>query len=505
MASAPRKEEAKEKLSVKDSRTGKEYTVPIGQNAVNATDFKNIKTADPDDVGLVVYDGGYFNTACCKSQICKIDGDKGVLTYRGYDIEELVEKSTFLEVAYLLIYGELPNKVQKKQWETTIMRHTFIHENLVELMQTFRYDAHPMGILISSISAMGTFYPDANPALQGSDLYQDPAMRNKQIFRILGKIPTIAACAYRHRIGRPYNNPVNYLSYVENFMYMLDRLSENNYRPHPVLARALDKIWILHADHELNCSTATMRQISSTLVDPYTATSGAAGALYGPLHGGANEAVLRMLEQIGTPANVPAFLQDVKDKKKILFGFGHRIYKNYDPRAKVMKDITFEVFDVLGKNPLMEIAIELEKQALADEYFITRKLFPNVDFYSGLIYNAMGFPTDMFPVLFCIPRVAGWLAHWVEALQDPAGMKIYRPRQIYTGLEKRIYIAMENRNNDNKGKEKMLATKPSLFGRRRNAAEKLAKSTTATEITTSGHTASNEGPFDLPKNRSARM
>jgi len=460
-------------LNIVDSRTGREYIIPIVQGSIQAMDLRNIKT-HPDDFGLLSYDPGYFNTACCKSQICKIDGEKGELTYRGYDIEELVEKSTFLEVAYLLIYGELPNKGQLNYWERTILRHTFIHENLRQLMQTFRYDAHPMGILISSVAALGTFYPEANPALSGSDIYQDQKLRNKQIFRILGKLPTIAACAYRHRIGRPYNNPVHYLNYVENFIYMLDRLSETEYRPHPVLARALDKIWILHADHELNCSTATMRQLTSTLVDPYTAIAGAAGALYGPLHGGANEAVLRMLQSIEKVENVSSFLRDVKEKKKILFGFGHRVYKNYDPRAKVMKEITSEVFQVLGKNPLMEVALELEKQALADDYFISRKLFPNVDFYSGLIYNAMGFPTDMFPVLFCIPRAAGWLAHWVEALQDPAGNKIFRPRQIYEGPGRRSYIPLAERETVSKQDKETLKVNESFFSRRRKAAAKVS-------------------------------
>jgi citrate synthase len=309
------------------------------------------------------------------------------------------------------------------------MSHTFIHENLISQMKTFRYDAHPMGMLISSVAALSTFYEEANPALYGTHIYDSPSMRNKQIFRILGKLPTIAACAYRHRIGRAYNDPVNHLSYTENFLYMMDKLSDSDYRPHPTLARVLDKMFIIHADHEMNCSTATMRGVASTLVDPYTAIAAASGALYGPLHGGANEQVLKMLKEIGDVKNIPKFIEEVKAKKKILYGFGHRIYKNYDPRAKLMQKLAKEVFEVVGEMPEMKIAMELEKQALADEYFIKRKLFPNVDFYSGLIYSALGFPADMFPVLFSIPRTAGWLAHWMEGLNDK-DRKIYRPRQM---------------------------------------------------------------------------
>lgn len=379
-----------------------------------------------------------------------INGSKGILEYRGYDIEDLVENSSFLEVSYLLIYGELPDAKKLHTWETKIMHHTFIHEDLLQQMKGFRYDAHPMGMLISSIASLGTFYSDANPALKGPDIYRtDIALRNKQIFRILGKLPTIAACAYRHRIGRPYNMPVNDLSYTENFLYMLDRLNENHYKPHPVLAKALEKLWIIHAEHGLNCSTATMRQLVSTSVEPYSAIAGAAAALYGPLHGGANEAVLRMLKSIGTKENVPKFLEEVKQKKKRLMGFGHRVYKSYDPRAKILKNIAADVFDLLGPNPLMEVANELERLALQDEYFISRRLFPNLDFYSGIIYNAMGFPTDMFPVLFTIPRAAGWLAHWVEFLEsDVSETKIFRPKQIYTGPQRREYDWIEDRGSD---------------------------------------------------------
>ncbi|KAF2075018.1 hypothetical protein CYY_003670 [Polysphondylium violaceum] len=436
----------KNTFTVIDNRTGKSYEIPITQETVKSIDFRQMKES-PSDFGTMIYDPGYYNTAVCKSQITYIDGDRGILEYRGYPIEHLAENSSFLEVAYLLIYGDLPNMEQLNLWNTKIMNHTFIHENLIQLMKSFRYDAHPMGMLISSVSAMSTFYPEANPALAGVDIYKNKQLMNKQIFRILGKLPTIAACAYRHRIGRPYNNPINSLSYTENFLYMLDRLSESNYKPHPTLTRALDKLFIIHADHELNCSTATMRQISSTLVDPYTAVAGSAGALYGPLHGGATEAVLRMLEQIGSVENIPAFLEEVKQKKKKLMGFGHRVYKSYDPRAKILKSVTQEIFNLLGKNPLMVIATELERLALSDSYFINRQLYPNVDFYSGIIYKSMGFPTDMFPVLFSIPRAAGWLAHWVENISDPE-LRIFRPRQIYLGRRGMTYVPLENRNTE---------------------------------------------------------
>jgi citrate synthase len=454
-------------LTIIDNRTGKSYEIPITRGSVSATDLKKVKQDEINDPGLLVYDPGYMNTACCSSNICFIDGEKGILTYRGYNIEDLVEKSSFLEVAYLLIYGSLPTLKEWQTWEMKVLRHTFIHENLVQLMKNFRYDAHPMGMLISSIAAMGTFYPEANPALKGTALYKDVEVRNKQIFRILGKLPTIAACAYRHRIGRPYNNPLNGLSYTENFLYMLDRLSEIYYRPHPVLVRCLEKMWILHAEHELNCSTATMRQLASTLVDPYTAVAGAAAALYGPLHGGANEAVLRMLQSIGTADRIPAYLAECKNKTKRLFGFGHRVYKNYDPRAKLMKQIAEELFSLLGRNPLWDVALELERQALADEYFVSRRLYPNVDFYSGIIYNAMGFPTDMFPVLFTIPRVAGWLAHWLESLNSET--RIFRPRQIYTGPEMRPFVPIEER--DVTKQEDNLRSVSSTFATRRYLSE----------------------------------
>ena len=379
-----------------------------------------------------------------------IDGDKGILRYRGYDIDDLAENSSFLEVSYLLIFGELPTEEQLQKWTTRVLRHTFIHENMLDYLKSFRYDAHPMGMLVSSIAAMSTFHPEASTALQGDDIYDDEAMVNKQIFRCLGKIPTLAACAYRHRIGRGYNYPSNDLGYTENFIYMMDRLSETDYSPHPQLARALDVIFILHADHELNCSTSAMRQMASTGIDPFVCLAGAAGALYGPSHGGANEAALKMLESIGTVENIPDFIEQVKAKKRRLMGFGHRVYKSYDPRAKILKKISSQVFEIMGRNNLIDVAIELERIALSDEYFIKRNLYPNVDFYSGLIYKAMGFPTDFFPVLFCIARTSGWLAHWREQLAEKT--PIFRPQQIYEGEVGKKYIPIEKRTGATKPK-----------------------------------------------------
>lgn len=434
-------------LTVLDNRTGKVHEVPIENNSVDASKFKDL-IAPGEDEGLRVFDPAYQNTAVAKSAICYIDGDRGILRYRGYPIEELAEKSNFLEVSYLLIYGELPTAVQYKEWSNQVMRHTFLHFQMSQLMKSFHYDAHPMGMFISVMAGMSTFHPEANPSLTYTEIYtKDEKVRNQQIYRILGKAATVAACSYRHRIGREYNMPQNHLSYTENFLYMMDRLSEENYRPNPVLAKALDVLFILHADHELNNSTAAMRHISSSKVDPYSAIAGAAGSLYGPLHGGACEAVLRMLEEIGSIDKVPAFLDGVKKKTRKLMGFGHRVYKNYDPRARIIKKIAYEVFEVVGKEPLVDIAIALEKAALEDAYFVERKLYPNVDFYSGLIYKAMGFPTDFFPVLFAIPRVAGWLAHWNEAIQDES-LKIWRPRQIYVGEDKRSYVPTEYRKNN---------------------------------------------------------
>eukprot|EP00761_Pharyngomonas_kirbyi_P012051 gb/GECH01012078.1/.p1 GENE.gb/GECH01012078.1/~~gb/GECH01012078.1/.p1 ORF type:complete len:488 (+),score=120.62 gb/GECH01012078.1/:1-1464(+) len=440
-------EEKNNSLTIVDNRTGKKYDINLEQNKfLRAIDLKQIQVDNDISSGVMAFDPGFMNTAVVRSKITYIDGENGILRYRGYAIEDLVENSTFLEVAFLLIYGELPSEKQYEDWTNRIMRHTFLHENLIQLMKTFRYDAHPMGMLISSVSALSTFYEEANPALRGAGIYNDDSVRNKQIFRILGKLPTIAAISFRHRIGRPYNNPVNHLSYTENFLYMMDRLSETDYKPHPKLARALDILFIIHADHELNCSTAGMRHLSSTQVDPYSSVAGSAAALYGPLHGGANEAVLRMLEDIGSVDNIPQFLDEVKQKKRKLMGFGHRVYKNYDPRARILKKVADEVFEVVGSTPLMDVARELEKQALEDEYFIKRRLYPNVDFYSGVIYKAMGFPTDMFPVLFTIPRAAGWIAHWMEQLDDQE-TKIWRPRQMYTGEEKREMVPRKERED----------------------------------------------------------
>lgn len=423
-------------LTIIDNRTGKKYEVPITHETIKAMDLRQIKVKD-DDFGLMTYDPAFMNTALCKSKITYIDGDKGILRYRGYPIEQLAEKSNFLEVAYLLLYGELPTKSQYEQWTHDITYHTMIHENIKKLMDGFHYDAHPMGMLISTIGALSTFYRD------GQDIH-NPASRQKQIWRLIGKMPTIAAFAYRHSQGRPYVYPDNSLSYIANFMSMLWRMTEPKYEPHPTLVKALDILFILHADHEQNCSANAMRGIGSSHVDPYSAMAGAAAALYGPLHGGANEQVLHMLDEIGTKERVPDFIKGVKAGSGLLMGFGHRVYKNYDPRAKVIKKLADEVFEVTGRNPKLDIALELEKIALEDEYFIKRKLYPNVDFYSGLIYQAMGFPVEMFPVLFSIPRTVGWLAQWEEMLMD-ADQKIARPRQIYLGYDSRDYVVMSKR------------------------------------------------------------
>lgn len=429
-------------LSVKDNRTGKEYTVPIKNNTIKASDL--FKMTGEGVAGIRSYDPGYLNTAAATSRITYINGGKGELQYRGYPIEQLATKSTFLEVAFLLLYGELPSQDQFTYFRNRVMKHTYVHEDLKQMMGAFRYDAHPMGVLVSSLAAMSTFHPEANPALAGSDIYKDKESRNKQIHRLVGTLPTIAAFAYRHRAGRPYVDPApaaRNLTYTENFMYMLDKLSDEPYTPNPRLAKALDILFILHADHELNCSTAAMRHLTSSGVDVYTSTAAAAGALYGPLHGGANEAVLRMLEKIGSKDNIPQFIEDVKARKVKLMGFGHRVYKNYDPRARLVASVAQEVFDIVGREPLIEVAKELERIALSDPYFINRKLYPNVDFYSGLIYKAMGFPTDFFPVLFAIPRTVGWLAHWSEMLDDKEN-KIARPHQVYLGEKKRDYVPL---------------------------------------------------------------
>jgi citrate synthase len=426
----------KDTLTITDNRTGKSYEVPIEHDTIHATDLRQIKV-NPDDFGLMSYDPAYMNTAACRSTITYIDGDKGILEYRGYPIEQLAEHSSYLEVAYLLLYGELPSKERLDWWVYRISRHTFIHNSLIELIQAFRYDAHPMGILISSVAAMSTLYPEAKDV-------DDPAVREKQIWRILGMIPTVAAFAYRHRIGRPYNSPDNSLSYTANLLYMMDYMNQRDYQVNPTLAKALDVLFILHADHEQNCSTATMRSVGSSRVDPYCSLSAAAAALYGPLHGGANEAVLRMLQQIGTMKNVPAFVERVKKGEGRLMGFGHRVYKNYDPRAKIIRKVAYEVFEATTSNPLLEIAVELERIALQDEYFISRKLYPNVDFYSGLIYQALRFPIEYFPFLFAIPRASGWLAQWLEMLDD-SEQKITRPRQVYLGHPRRDYVPVSER------------------------------------------------------------
>ena len=428
----------KSSLAVTDNRNGKTYEIGVENGSIRALDLRQIKL-DPNDFGLMSYDPAYMNTAACSSSITYIDGEKSILRYRGYPIEELAEKSSFLECAYLLIYGELPDTDQLEHWTNRIMRHTYIHENLARMIESFRYDAHPMGILISSVAAMSTFHPEARDV-------DDPEVREKQIWRILGKLPTIAAFAYRVRIGRPHNYPDISRGYAGNFLYMLDYMNERDYEVPKALSHALDVLFLLHADHEQNCSTATMRGVGSTRLDPYSAVAAAAAALFGPLHGGANEAVLRMLEEIGTVSAIPQYVERVKKGEIRLMGFGHRIYSSYDPRASIIKKVAYEVFEVTGSNPLIDIALELERIALKDEYFISHKLYPNVDFYSGIILQAMRFPTDMFPVLFAIPRAAGWLSQWIEMLSDPA-QKIARPRQVYTGEQQRSYVPIEQRSS----------------------------------------------------------
>jgi citrate synthase len=427
-----------ESLTIVDNRTGKKYDLPIYDGTIRAMDLRQIKSA-PDDFGLMTYDPAFLNTANCRSAITYIDGDKGVLLYRGYPIEQLAENSNYLETAYLILFGNLPTEAELQAWTREITLHTMLHENIKKFMAGFRYDAHPMGIFISTVGALSTLNPD------GKNIF-DRDSRILQTRRLIAKVPGIAAYAFRHSIGRPYNYPDNDLSFTGNFLNMLFKMTELKYQPNPVLERALDVLFILHADHEQNCSTATMRNIGSSHVDPYCALAGAAAALYGPLHGGANEAVLRMLSEIGSVGKVSEFIKKVKsgDGKERLMGFGHRVYKSYDPRAKVIKRIADLVFTVTGKNPLLEIALELERIALEDEYFVSRKLYPNVDFYSGLIYQAMGFPVEMFPVLFAIPRTAGWIAQWEEMLLDPE-QKIARPRQVYTGSPKRDYVPRDQR------------------------------------------------------------
>jgi len=422
-------------LSITDNRTGKAYEVPISDGTIKATDLRQIKTGE-DDFGLMTYDPAFMNTAACRSAITYIDGEKGILRYRGYPIEQLAERASFLEVAYLLAVGELPNRDQLSKWENDIKFHTYVHTNVIKFLEGFRYDAHPMGMLLGTVGAMSTFYPDAKHI-------EDPANRYIQRVRLMAKMPTIAAFAFRHSRGLPYEFPRNDLDYIGNYVNMMFSIG-GKHEPNKVLQRALEILLILHADHEQNCSTSAVRSVGSSHVDPFSAISAGIAALYGPLHGGANEAVLEMLGEIGDKKNIPAFIEKVKQGEGRLMGFGHRVYKSYDPRAKLIKKVADQVFQETGLNPKLEIALELERIALSDEYFIKRKLYPNVDFYSGIIYQAMGFTPDMFTVLFGIPRTVGWLAQWQEMLQD-GEQKIARPRQVYTGPEKRDFVPMEER------------------------------------------------------------
>jgi citrate synthase len=423
-------------LTIIDNRTQRTYTIPLYRGTIRAMDLRQIKT-DAGDFGLMTYDPAFMNTASCQSAITYLDGDKGILRYRGYPIEQLAENCTFLEVAYLLLYGDLPTAEQLALWDCHVMHHSLIHENVKKFMEGFHYDAHPMGILMSTVAALSTFYPEARNIA-------DPKCRRKQIVRLIGKMPTLAAYAYRHRLGMPYIYPDPELGYTKNYMNMLWKRAEPKYAANPVLSRALEVLFILHADHEQNCSTSTMRAVGSSGADPYATAAAAIAALSGPLHGGANEEVLRMLDEIGSRDNIPGFIAQVKEGKRKLMGFGHRVYKNYDPRARIIKQVAEEVFEVTGRNPKIDTAIELERIALSDEYFIKRKLYPNVDFYSGIIYQAMGFKPEQFTVLFGIPRTVGWLAQWEEMLQD-SEQKIARPRQIYTGPEQRNFVPMELR------------------------------------------------------------
>ncbi|MEE9252439.1 MAG: citrate synthase [Thermodesulfobacteriota bacterium] len=427
---------AKDTLTITDNRTGRTYEIPVENDTIRATDLRQIRVNE-GDFGMMSYDPSFSNTAACKSSITFIDGEKGVLKHRGYPIEQLAERSTFLEVAYLLLYGELPKKREYEKWVHEITHHTIIHEKIKKFMDGFRYDAHPMGMLISTVAALSTFYPEAKDIFDGKS-------REMQIYRLIAKMPTLAAFSYRHTLGLPYVYPDNDLSYVGNFLKMLFRMTEAKYEPNPVIEKAIDVLFILHADHEQNCSANAMRSVGSSQPDPYSATAAAIAALYGPLHGGANEAVIHMLNEIGSKENVPAFIKRIKEGEFRLMGFGHRVYKAYDPRAKIIKQIAHDVFETTGKNPLLDIALELEKIALDDDYFVKRKLYPNVDFYSGLIYQSMGIPMSMFTTLFAIPRTAGWLAQWLEMLDDQE-LKIARPRQVYIGPKMREYIPLQER------------------------------------------------------------
>jgi citrate synthase len=427
---------AKGTLTVTDNRTGRSYELPITDSTVRASDLRQIKV-DEGEFGMMSYDPAFMNTASCRSSITYIDGDAGILQHRGYPIEQLCEHSTYLEVAYLLINGRLPNKVELEGWVDEITIHTFVHENVKDFMQGFRYDANPMGMLVASVGALSTFYPDANKI-------KEERVRAIQIIRLLAKMPTLAAFAFRHNMGQPYVYPDNDLEYAGNFLGMMYKMTELKYEPDPRLARALDVLFILHADHEQNASTSAVRSVGSTHVDPYSAVAAGVAALYGPLHGGANEAALRMLKRIETVENIPDFLEGVKQGDERLMGFGHRVYKNYDPRARIIRKYLDDVFEVRGKSPLLDVASELEKRALDDDYFTSRKLYPNVDFYSGLIYEALGLPVAMFPVMFAIGRTSGWIAQWKEMVEDEE-QKIARPRQIYTGERDRDYVPIDER------------------------------------------------------------
>ncbi|MCP3903583.1 MAG: citrate synthase [Planctomycetes bacterium] len=423
-------------LTIRDNRTDKDYEIEIVDGAIRALDLRKVKVAE-DDFGLMSYDPAFTNTASCRSEITMIDGERGILRHRGYPIEQLATQSSYLEVAYLLIYGHLPNEKQLAEWEENITLHTMLHENTKKFMEGFHHDAHPMGVLVSTVAALSTFYPDAK------DIHNEES-RKLQTYRLIAKMPTIAAYAYRHRRGLPYVYPDNGLSYTGNLMSMLFKMQRDKFVANPVLEKALDILFILHADHEQNCSANAMRSIGSSHADPYVATAGAAAALYGPLHGGANEAVLKMLREIGSKKNVPKFIKDVKEGKGRLMGFGHRVYKNYDPRAKIIRDTAEQVFEVTGRNPLIDLAMEVERIALEDDYFVKRKLYPNVDFYSGIIYEAMGFHSRAFTVLFAIPRTSGWIAQWQEMLTEE-GQRIARPRQVYLGSEPRNYVPLGKR------------------------------------------------------------
>jgi citrate synthase len=436
-AATPQGDLRRESVTVTDNRTGRSYELPITDGTLRATDLRQLKVSD-DDFGLMAYDPGYANVAACRSAVTYLDGDAGILEYRGYPIEQLAEQSNYLEVAYLLIHGELPSTAQLNEWTHEITMHTFVHENVKSFMQGFRHDAHPMGMLLSSVGALSTFYPEA------ADI-DDAELRHLQTIRLIAKVPTLAAFAYRHSRGQPYVYPDNELSYAGNFLSMMYKMTELSYHPDPRLERALDVLFILHADHEQNCSTTAVRAVGSSRVDPYSAVAGGIAALYGPLHGGANEAVLRMLKRIERKENIPDFLKGIEAGKERLMGFGHRVYKNFDPRATIIKQAAEDVFAVTGRrNPLLDVALELERIALEDEYFISHKLYPNVDFYSGLIYEALGLPVEMFPVMFAIGRTSGWVANWLEQVKDPE-QRIARPRQIYTGERQRTYVPAGSR------------------------------------------------------------